>query len=375
MQQTESRIRELADLKSWLSRLQKQVDQISDSGSISRQSVQHDMPQSRHLSSVQQLTETRALTRKNSLYSGLAADTVQLQPLHAFPRYRGLSSPAFTFALAQQSLEAMSLGLSTDIDEVTSDSNIFLRPQSTRSSILGHSQRPADPLFEILREQTHDLIDVFDEEVGHVYPVADVGVLHQNADLLHDLVQLASQTGAQVPPDYRLSGVERVEIDILLVVLANGLFLQEHSQSNLGLRLFDKVKVSVERLTSATEVSPRHILLLLLSVCEHIHRAIEPHQQYVACQSISYFCQDEEVLAWRTVGLAARLSQEIDLHGLGTSLTTNQEGDEGVRIIRLFWSIYILDRRWSLGTGLPFTLKESDIDTSLPKPVGSSLTT
>lgn len=286
-----------------------------------------------------------------------------------------MSSPAFSFALAQQSLEAMSLGLSTDIDEVTSGSNIFSRPLSTRSSMHGHSQRPADPLFEISREQTHDLIDVFDEEVGHVYPVADVGALHQNADILHNLVQLAGQTGAQEPPAYRPSGVTRVEIDILLVVLATGLFLQEHSQSNLGLRLFDKVKVSVERLTSATEVSPRDILLLLLSVCNHIHRTIEPHQQYIACQSISYFCQDEEVLAWRTVGLAARLSQEIDLHGLGTSLTTNQEGDEGVRIIRLFWSIYILDRRWSLGTGLPFTLKDSDIDTSLPKPVGSKFTT
>jgi hypothetical protein len=32
----------------------------------------------------------------------------------------------------------------------------------------------------------------------------------------------------------------------------------------------------------------------------------------------------------------------------------------------LFWCIYVLDRRWSFGTGMPFVLQDSDIDPSLP---------
>ena len=34
----------------------------------------------------------------------------------------------------------------------------------------------------------------------------------------------------------------------------------------------------------------------------------------------------------------------------------------------LFWSIYVLDRRWSFGTGMPFALQDSDIDPQLSKP-------
>jgi len=38
-------------------------------------------------------------------------------------------------------------------------------------------------------------------------------------------------------------------------------------------------------------------------------------------------------------------------------------------MIKLFWSIYVLDRRWSFGTGMPFALQDADIDPLLPEPV------
>jgi hypothetical protein len=38
----------------------------------------------------------------------------------------------------------------------------------------------------------------------------------------------------------------------------------------------------------------------------------------------------------------------------------------------LFWSIYVLDRRWSFGTGMPFALQDSDIDPLLQKPDAST---
>lgn len=34
--------------------------------------------------------------------------------------------------------------------------------------------------------------------------------------------------------------------------------------------------------------------------------------------------------------------------------------------VALFWCIYVLDRRWSFGTGMPFVLQDNDIDPSLP---------
>lgn len=39
---------------------------------------------------------------------------------------------------------------------------------------------------------------------------------------------------------------------------------------------------------------------------------------------------------------------------------------------RLFWCIYVLDRKWSFGSGLPFGIQDIDIDTNLPEPGDST---
>lgn len=49
------------------------------------------------------------------------------------------------------------------------------------------------------------------------------------------------------------------------------------------------------------------------------------------------------------------------------------EHDEQSWALKLFWSIFVLDRRWSFGTGLPFAIQDADIDPSLPEPVRVSL--
>lgn len=34
--------------------------------------------------------------------------------------------------------------------------------------------------------------------------------------------------------------------------------------------------------------------------------------------------------------------------------------------LKIFWCIYVLDRRWSFGIGMPFVLHDEDIDPALP---------
>jgi hypothetical protein len=81
-----------------------------------------------------------------------------------------------------------------------------------------------------------------------------------------------------------------------------------------------------------------------------------------------HFHQDEEPLAWRIIGLAARMCLNLGLHRRETILR-NFEGEDRSQAVKLFWSIYVLDRRWSFGTGMPFALQDSDIDPTLPEPV------
>ena len=60
---------------------------------------------------------------------------------------------------------------------------------------------------------------------------------------------------------------------------------------------------------------------------------------------------------------------EMGLHRREVLIKTFRSGDDYSWGVKLFWSIYILDRRWSFGTGMPFAIQDADIDPLLPEPV------
>lgn len=64
------------------------------------------------------------------------------------------------------------------------------------------------------------------------------------------------------------------------------------------------------------------------------------------------------------------MSLEIGLHRIDTYEKHFAAEPGRSAALRIFWSIYVLDRRFSYGTGRGFALQESDIDQTLPKPVG-----
>lgn len=82
-----------------------------------------------------------------------------------------------------------------------------------------------------------------------------------------------------------------------------------------------------------------------------------------------HFTRDDEALAWRVIGLAARHCLELGLHRRETYTSNFPDPEEQAAAIRTFWCIYVLDRRWSFGTGMPFALQDTDIDPNIPKPV------
>ena len=65
----------------------------------------------------------------------------------------------------------------------------------------------------------------------------------------------------------------------------------------------------------------------------------------------------------------ARLSYEVGLHRNNILHRDFADQDDRSWAVKLFWSIFVLDRRWSFGTGLPFAIQDADIDPSLPEPV------
>lgn len=85
------------------------------------------------------------------------------------------------------------------------------------------------------------------------------------------------------------------------------------------------------------------------------------------------FHRDNESTAWRIIGLSARLCIELGLHRSESYANMAEEEDRNSAML-LFWSVYTLDRRWSFGTGMPFALQDSDIDSQLPRPVSRAST-
>jgi len=86
-------------------------------------------------------------------------------------------------------------------------------------------------------------------------------------------------------------------------------------------------------------------------------------------QAMYHFHCDEEALAWRIIGQAARMCIELGLHRRDSLFRVVTDEEERSNAIKLFWSIYVLDRRWSFGTGMPFALQDADLDPNLPEPV------
>jgi hypothetical protein len=74
-----------------------------------------------------------------------------------------------------------------------------------------------------------------------------------------------------------------------------------------------------------------------------------------------HFHRDEESLSWRFIGLTARLCVELGLHQRDTLMKAFPVDEDRKWALRVFWSVYVLDRRWSFGTGRPFSLQDADI--------------
>jgi hypothetical protein len=65
---------------------------------------------------------------------------------------------------------------------------------------------------------------------------------------------------------------------------------------------------------------------------------------------------------------------QMGLHRCDTWLRTGGifPGDlERSWAINLFWCIYVFDKEYSFETGLPFGMRDSDMDVTLPRPVCS----
>ncbi|KAJ5907940.1 hypothetical protein N7495_000622 [Penicillium taxi] len=266
------------------------------------------------------------------------------------PPFHGPTSSAFNFDVAKSSLQIMGIhhpeyGMPDDLTTAN------VTPSgSPPISFLSHSIQThptKDPIWTIRREEAFRLCKVYEEEIGIMYPIVDITAVASQANLLYTFMEAATRTGFA---QNTLPGADSLNDDssvLLKLILATTLVVEGGGQSKLGDRLFSSVKPVIESKLWESQ-SLRNVQLFAAVATYHYHI-------------------DDDVMAYRLIGLAARMCLELGLHRRDALVKLFPNESQWKEISRIFWAVYSLERRCALGSGLPFVLQDEDIDPNLPE--------
>ncbi|KAL4809165.1 fungal-specific transcription factor domain-containing protein [Aspergillus unguis] len=265
-------------------------------------------------------------------------------------QFQGPTSSAFNFDVARSSLQNMGIG---PVEEIIQDdlTTAHGTPAASPPQVPALSQplHPTkDPIWAIKRDEALRLCQVYEEEIGIMYPLVDIEQVTQQVNLLYTFIEAAMRTGLMNRIRVGADGLEDDSANLVKLILAITLVVEGGGQSELGRRLFLTVKPVIESKIWDT-LDIKTIQLLALMATYHFHT-------------------DDDALAYRIIGIASRMCLEMGLHRRDALAKSFPDESQWPGVVKVFWSIYSLDRRWSLGTGLPFTIQDEDIDHNLPEP-------
>ncbi|ODM14752.1 hypothetical protein SI65_09746 [Aspergillus cristatus] len=205
-----------------------------------------------------------------------------------------------------------------------------------------------DPITELGLAESLRLLSVYEQSVGIMYPCVDLdSVRTYIIDFFRgggNALAVANATDQ----DWFFAR----DASVIKMILATALLAESHGRSERAAQLADIVEDEFATRVKIADVDMKELLILALLSIFHSYR-------------------DDEVIAWRQIGLAVRGSMQLGLHRQETWQLTGGVFPGELQCnwaSRLFWCIYVLDRKWSFGTGLPFAIQDSDMDTNLPEP-------
>lgn len=264
------------------------------------------------------------------------------------PRFQGPTSNQFGLEVAKTTLQSMGY---TDgaIDEGTiiEDDEPLASPLARSAFLPAHPSK--DPLWTIPKDEAIRLCHVYEEEMGLMYPVVEIETVLRNTTSLYSFLEAAQRSGFARLSLPGSDTMKDANCSVLKLILATAMTVEGSGHSETGAILFESVREAVDIILHSGNFAIKDLPLLVLCAMYHFH------------------C-DQEALAWRIIGHTARMCMELGLHRRDAFLKRVTDGAERTSVTKLFWSIYVLDRRWSFGTGMPFALQDDDIDDALPEP-------
>ncbi|KAI0168882.1 hypothetical protein GGR52DRAFT_574108 [Hypoxylon sp. FL1284] len=259
--------------------------------------------------------------------------------------FRGPTSTRFNLDVAKNTLHQM--GYANPPDGGEPEGFAHDTPAASPNPTATPRRPPRDPLWEFDKDELVRLCRVHDEEIGIMYPVVKIETIISHARVVSSWME-AARKNFIVPMHGEEGGIKDHNTLVLKTILCCAMQIEEHGNSEKALRLFSTVRPSVERMLMSDPSDVKNMPLLALVAGYH-------------------FLANDEILAWRTMGQVTRLCLELGLHRREAIQRISDE-EERVNAINTFWAAYVLDRRWSFGTGLPYTVQDEEIDPQLPYP-------
>ncbi|PVH76667.1 hypothetical protein DL98DRAFT_657261 [Cadophora sp. DSE1049] len=258
------------------------------------------------------------------------------------PQFVGPTSSDFSFNVANSALTRLG------IEPTNADTRLESAVTSRRTSPEPTSRDPVtnpdlDPLLKLGFAEVMRMLDVYEDELHPIYPFIDVDDVRAWAPNLYQELEIGC-SGAEASEESRTWSVDAM---VFKLMVATALVVEGAGKSKIGEELLGSIDATLDKSIRGIGVHLKQLQLFTLTSIYHFH------------------C-DEEILAWRTIGIAARIALEMGLHRRESLEENVPDPEKRHWAKRLFYCIYVLDRRWSFGTGLPFALHDSDIDPELP---------
>lgn len=186
----------------------------------------------------------------------------------SLPRFRGPTSSAFSFDVAKSSLQTMGITQPEDTmhEEFTTRDGTPVGSPLPRapSSIPLHPSK--DPLWNINRDDAIRLCRVYEEEVGLMYPFLDIEKIIRQVNLLFTFLEAATRTGLTRRATPGPDSLSDDETNILKMILSVSLLVEGGGRSDLGKRLFESVRPTVEmRLWQPADMNTLKLVSLVVS--------------------------------------------------------------------------------------------------------------
>ncbi|KAL2760078.1 hypothetical protein ACRALDRAFT_2096950 [Sodiomyces alcalophilus JCM 7366] len=251
--------------------------------------------------------------------------------------FRGPTSTAFSLDVANNTINTMGYRSITEGSEANGTLS-----EDTGADLRLHPDTAADPLWEYGRDEMVRLCRVHGDELGIMYPVLRVDTVIEHVRRLTAAMERARIQGT-APPSLDDDATLQLKM-----IMCCALAVEGHGHSDRAVKLYNSMESIINRKLMAEPCDVKNLPVL-------------------AALAGYRFVSNDEVLAWRVVGQVARLCLESGIHQRA-GLMKIENDEERRNALHCFWSAYVLDRRWAFATGLPYTVRDEDLDPELPMP-------